>query len=100
MTKDTTFYNWIVGKADGLGGSSGGALIHDNETDSFFPRDTKADEHGFVTIVNYLYFNKGVWNRVLDAFMDAWQWYYREVTGTDWIDRSYNKWNYVKREGK
>ena len=83
MKEDKTFYNWIVKMAEDPTDDPAGDFILDADADSFFPKDTKADEHGFVTIINYLYFNKGVWNRVLDAFMDSWQLYYKDATGNN-----------------
>ena len=62
-----------------------GDFALDAEADSFFPRDIKADEEGFTKIINYLYYSKYV--RDIDiwtAFMDCWEMYYREVTGSTW----------------
>lgn len=98
MEAEKNFYNWIVEMAEDPTDDPAGDFILDADADNEFPRDAEADEHGFVTIMNYLYFNKRVWNGVLDAFMDAWQWYYRDITGTDWADASYN--NYMESEAE
>lgn len=68
-----------------------GDFAIDSDCDSFFPRGARADAEGFITVVNYLYFNRGVWDRVLDAFMDAWLEYYKTITGEDWVEEGYIK---------
>lgn len=68
-----------------------GDFILDAEADSFFPGSITADPEGFAKIVNYLYYNRGGWDGVMEALMDTWSEYYREVTGSKWIEDGYSR---------
>lgn len=67
-----------------------GDFAIDAEADSFFPRSITADPEGFAKALNYIYFNRRACSDVLDAFMECWQEYYKDVTGEDWIEPGYN----------
>ena len=81
---EKTFYEYLAEKAEDPEDDITGDFALDAEADSFFPRTVRADEEGFTTIVNYLYYSRRALDYVLDAFMQAWSEYYRYVTGSRW----------------
>ena len=85
-----TFYEYLTEKAKDPTDDPAGDFAIDADADSFFPREAKADANGFAVVMKYLYFNRGAWDSVMDAFMEVWQMYYEDVTGDDWIDPGYS----------
>lgn len=93
---EKTFYEYLAEKAEDPEDDITGDFALDAEADSFFPRTARANAEGFEKVMKYLYYNRGGWNRVLDAFMETWSEYYRTVTGRCWVSSGYNNRIMVK----
>ena len=84
-----TFYEYLSEKAEDPEDDITGDFALDAEADSFFPREARADAEGFEKVMKYLYYNRGGWDRVMEAFMDAWSEYYMSATGRAWLEAGY-----------
>ncbi len=90
----STFYEYLAameetGEAEERDDPVGDFAL-DAAADSFFPRNITADPGGFTKTLNYLYFNRRACSGAIDAFMECWQMYYKDVTGESWIEPGYN----------
>ena len=82
----TNFYNWLVKRAEDPADDPAGDFATDAAADSFFPRNIEANAAGFAAVFNYLYFNRRVHYRVIDAFIESWETFYKDATGENWTE--------------
>lgn len=87
----TNFYNWLVVEAEEPTDDPAGDFATDAAADSFFPRNIEASAAGFAAVFNYLYFNRRVHYRVIDAFIESWETFYKDATGEKWTETEYKK---------
>ena len=87
----TNFYKWLVKCAEDPADDPAGDFATDAAADSFFPRNIEASAAGFAAVFNYLYFNRRVHYRVIDAFIESWETFYKDATGENWTETEYKK---------
>lgn len=85
-----SFYEYLSLKAADPSVDPAGDFALDAEADSFFPRSIYADDVGFRTAFNYIYYHKHAHWSVVMALMECWSEYYKAATGADWIEPGYD----------
>lgn len=87
-----TFYNYIAERVqrEEYDDDPAGDFMLDAEADSFFPRNITANNAGFVSAFQYLYYNRHACEEAMSAFYECWEEYFKIATGRAWIDPGSN----------
>lgn len=83
-----TFYNYIAERVqrEEYDDDPAGDFMLDAEADSFFPRTITANNAGFISAFQYLYYTRHQGADVIDAFIECWEEYFVTATGRAWVD--------------